>query len=75
VYRPSSTSLAILHGYAHLALVVYTVDPVDVHLFICLDTAQNDMRDWMRGNFVKALNVDISCVRSVLEVYRTDSVV
>jgi hypothetical protein len=42
--------------------------PVDAHLSICLDTAQNDMRDWMRGNFVKALNVDISCVRSLLEV-------
>lgn len=23
------------------------------------------MREWMRGNFVKALNVDVSCVRSV----------
>jgi hypothetical protein len=47
---------------------VYATDPVDAHHSICLNTAQRDMREWMRGKFVKALNVDMSCVRSLLEV-------
>ena len=52
--------------YCCLVLVVYATDPAGN--FICLYSAQKDMREWMRGKFVKALNVDMSCVRSLLEV-------
>ena len=49
-----------------LVLIVYATDPVGHS--ICLNSEQRDTREWMRGKFVKALNVDMSCVRSLLEV-------
>jgi hypothetical protein len=60
--------LANLRGMLPFALVVFVADPVDAHHCICLNTAQNDMRAWMRGNFGRALDVDMACVRSLLEV-------
>ena len=54
--------------YAPLGLVVFAAQSADAHHSFFLDTTQRDMREWIRRKVVKALNVDMSCVRSLLEV-------
>ena len=61
-------SACALYCYAPRGLVVFAANSADVHHSSCLDTTQRDMLEWIRRKVVKALNVDMSCVRSLLEV-------
>lgn len=54
-----------LYRYASLGMV-YAVDSADS---VCFHITQKDIREWIRGNVVMALNVDMSCVRSLLKVF------